>query len=191
MQPIPLKAGSTPLLLQPGDVFCVKGDGILSDIIRADERMWAKDDEAVYSHTGIILTPEGHTLEALSTIRTAFLDRYAGCQVLIGRWNGMNAEAFERGYNEVKGQIGQIYAGWRLPLFLIPLFAKFGTNRFGVCSELACRFWLGAGFKEIGAWKGQNPDDVADYIEHWRNIDGYLIEKLTYDSWYHPSMPHV
>ena len=158
--------------LHPGDVFCTRNPMALGRAINIVQKIWGKDNSSEYSHTGIITDAAGTTLEALWKIRGNSLDEYLGKKIIIGRWKGMTPEAFQRGLEAIKDYIGKIYPLWRLPLFMLPGAAKWiSSGHFTVCSELACKFWIGAGFAEIGRWQGQNPDDVADMIKKWKQID--------------------
>jgi hypothetical protein len=158
--------------LLPGDFFCTENPMALGKAILFIERLWAKDNEADYSHSGIITDAMGTTLEALWRIKGNDLNAYSGQRVIIGRWKGMNAEAFQKGLDAIKEDIGKIYPLWRLPLFAIPGAAKWiSSGKFTVCSELACKFLIGAGFETIGRWQGQDPEDVADMITKWKEID--------------------
>ncbi len=158
--------------LQPGDFFCTKNPMALGRAINFIEKLWAKDNEARYSHAGIITDAAGTTLEALWRIKGNELDAYAGQRVIIGRWKEMTPDKFQKGLEAIKDDIGKIYPLWRLPLFMFPGAAKWiSSGKFTVCSELACKFLLGAGFSEIGRWQGQDPEDVADIIEKWRECE--------------------
>ena len=158
--------------LQPGDFFCTRNPMALGRAINFIEKLWSKDNEAEYSHAGIITDSAGTTLEALWTIRGNELDAYAGQKVIIGRWIHMTPERFQKGLDEVQDDVGRIYPFWRLLFFMAPGAAKWiSSGRFTVCSELVCQFLLGAGFKEIGRWQGWDPEDVADMIQKWRTVE--------------------
>ena len=158
--------------LRPGDFFCVENPAFLGRAILLIERFWAKDNEARFSHAGIVIDTAGGTIEALWRIRPGRIDQYAGKNIIVGRWKPMTPERFQKGLDSVQDDIGRFYPFWRLPLFLIPGAAKWiSIGKFTVCSELVCKFLLGAGFREVGGWKGQEPDDVADMIERWRSVE--------------------
>lgn len=156
------------LQLKPGDVFCTRNPMWLGRMINAVDKAQAKDNEAQYSHAGIISTSEGETLEELWTFTKSNIGAYKGQRVLIGRWVGMTPENYLKGYNEIEKDLGSIYPFWRLFFFIIPGGAKWiASKRFAVCSERTCQFLMATGVKEIGTWCGQNPDDVADMIKKW------------------------
>ena len=157
--------------LEPGMFFVTRNPMALGRAIMAIERVWAKDNEATYSHAGIVTDPEGTTLEALWRIQGNSLDAYKGERVMIGRWTGMNEATYWKGIDAIKEHVGQIYPFWRLPLFLVPIMAKYvSLGRFAVCSELTTKFLLGAGFASIGEWRNQTPDDVAELIDRDRDV---------------------
>lgn len=170
------------IILKPGDIFCTKNPMWLGRAICFFEKIGSRDNRAEYSHAGIILDEKGTTFEALWTNRRQNLfEGYAGQKVLIGRHAYMDRDAFRRGWAGVKKYEGNWYAGWRLLLHAIPLASKLGTGGFAVCSELAMKFISKSGVMLDGsdrvavaeffrtgesvAWKGWNPDEVADMIK--------------------------
>lgn len=158
------------IILQRGDVFCTKNPMMLGRAIMAIETVWSKDNNAAYSHSGIVTDPDGTTLEALWRIKGNDLNAYAGQNVIILRWDGMTEDAYWKGMDAISGDVGRFYPFWRLPLFIIPPLAKyFDPTNVPVCSELACKFWIGAGFAAIGDWRGQTPEDVADLFK-WKDV---------------------
>lgn len=160
------------ITLKPGDFFCTRNPMALGRAINFIQKLWSKDNNSTYSHAGIITNASGRTLEALWSIRRNHLDAYKGKRVLIGRWKGLEAGAYRKGMDAIQEDIGRVYPLWRLPLFMIPGAAKWiSVGKFTVCSELTCKFLIGAGFTEIGRWQGQNPDDVADIIKKWRDVE--------------------
>jgi len=161
------------LKLQRGMIFCT-----------SVQKIQAKDNESTYSHSGIIViggdVKEAGTFEALWTNHQQhFYSAYKGKRVLIGRHKDMNLKLFLKGWGGIRHHEGKIYAGWRLPLFFIPFLAKYLSLGLGVCSELTMKFLFKAGLAP--AWKGWNPDDVADMIHNYRDYEivyeGILDEK--------------
>jgi len=142
----------------------------LGEMIVAVEKIQAKDNGAVYGHSGIVTDSSGTTLEALWTVRGNDLLAYTGQKVIIGRWHGMTPDAFEKGIESISDEIHETYPWWRLAMMALGL-GKVETGKYGVCSEIVCKFLIGAGFKDIGCWTGQNPDNVAEIIENWRDVD--------------------
>lgn len=154
--------------LKPGDIFCSRNPMMLGRAINAVQTIWSKDNKSEYSHSGIILDSKGTTFEALWTNKKQNIFKaYAGRNVLIGRHRNMSSEVFEKGWEGIKKHEGKWYAGYRLPLFFIPFLAKYINFGLGVCSELTMKFLYKAGLAE--AWKGWNPDDVADMINKWKD----------------------
>lgn len=171
-----------PLQLMAGDVFAVENPMILGRAINAAQLFWSDDNEATYSHNGIITDPTGKTLETLWTVREQNLyDRYAGKRVLVARPD--SPEPFIRSAIDQirKDHLGQWYPAWRLPLHLIPPFAKYLTigGRFLVCSELTAKFLFLAGARH-GQYTGTRPDTLADEWRHGRRytvlFEDYLEE---------------
>lgn len=157
------------ITLQPGDIFCTRNPMWLGRAISTVEKWQSKDNNAEYSHAGIITNPTGATVEALWTIKKSTLSPYAKDKILLGRWDGMDQPSFLKGMLGINKHMGDAYPFWRLIFHLIPGAAKhISTGNFAVCSELTCKFLLSAGCAEIGDWKGWNPDDVADMIKKWK-----------------------
>lgn len=158
--------------LKKGDIFCTRNPMALGMAINAMQKLWSKDNESTYSHAGIIVeggsSEEAVTFEALWTNKRQNLyDAYRGKKVLIGRNVHMTDELFQKGWEGVKHHEGQVYAGYRLPLFFVPFLAKYLSLGLGVCSELAMKFLYKADLSD--AWRGWNPDDVADMIHNYKD----------------------
>jgi len=158
--------------LKRGDIFTSTNPMALGRAIMAVEKLWSKDNDADYSHAGIITETEGITLESLWRIKAGHIDDYKGDRVLIGRWSGMTNDAFWKGMDAVSDNIGRIYPFWRLPLFIIPFAAKYArSTKDTVCSELVAEFMRGAGYPAVSCISGQNPDDIAEIIEHYKDME--------------------
>jgi hypothetical protein len=156
--------------LEPGDIFCSKNPMGLGKLIIWWTKVWAKDNQAEYSHSGIILDKWGTTFEALTTnSKQDFFEAYKGDQVLIGRHVRMTPVLEKAGWEAVKHHEGGLYAGHRLLFFLFPPLAKYVCLGLGVCSELTMKFLCGTGL--ASSWKGWNPDDVADMIKKWDDYE--------------------
>lgn len=155
------------IVLKPGDVFASSLPGALGWLIRLGEKAQADDNEASYSHTGIILDSQGTTFEALWTVRRQNLfEAYRNGTVLIARYKGMDLPAFNRGYKTVKTQEGKIYPAWRLFLHALNIGKLHVVNR-QVCSELTALFLIAAGAQTLGGRNcyGITPDELVD---EWR-----------------------
>lgn len=163
---------------QIGDVFCVRGRGVLAAVIRGVEFIHSFDNEASYGHAGIITSASGATLEALWTVERAHLNYYKGQRMQIARpthtldGREISVEAKQVAIDAlVRDHIGQPYPVLRLPLFLFPALAKFvGTGNHVVCSELRCKYLAMIGARPL-PYMGVNPDTCADEARLWRNFD--------------------
>jgi hypothetical protein len=153
--------------LRPGDVFASRNPQGLGSMILLAQKMKSADGEAEYGHTGVILTPEGTTFEALWTIRRQSLfEAYKGQQVLVARHEDMSPEAFQGGFQAVLPQEGRPYPLYRLVLHLFGL-GKVHVEGQEVCSEITAHFLVSAGATTLGGknWFGITPDNLVD---EWR-----------------------
>jgi hypothetical protein len=160
--------------LQQGDIFVTRNPMWLGRAITAAERFWATDNQARYSHAGIVLTPAGDTFESLWTIRQAHIDAYKGHHVLIGRATSPTACDQYKAIGQVRSDHeGGVYPAWRLLFHLFPPLAKYiSSGRFPVCSELVVKKEILSGVSAWGTrWQGYNPDAVADAIRKWDAYD--------------------
>ncbi len=157
--------------LAAGDFFAVKGRDAFGAAINFLQRFWDTNlDDSEYSHNGIIETPAGGTLEAVSTVRRQDLfTAYAGEEVLIARHKSMTPGRFSSGMAKVAPNIGQWYPVHRLFLHLLRL-AKYVHWRAVTCSELVAKFLAGAGLRR--SWYGVTPDNLTD---QWKESKYYDI----------------
>ncbi len=126
--------------LKPGDVFLSENTMVIGDIISQMERVRARDNNALYSHAGIILDDIGTTYEALQSVRNDNLfSRYRGKKVLVARYKLMDKNRFDFAYTMVKSHNGNWYPVHRLFLHLLNV-AKYIHQDSVVCSELTARF---------------------------------------------------
>lgn len=156
-------------ILRPGDEFATKNPMALGCLINLAQKVKSVDNESVYTHAGLIIDPQGTTLESLWTVKTQNLwTAYAGEKVLIVRNLNMNPGAYVAGMNKIKKHIGQWYPAHRLILHLAGLGKFIHWNRV-VCSELVAKFETGCsesfncgetGF--LRNWYGVNPDNLVD-----------------------------
>lgn len=138
------------------------------------ERFHSRDNQAIYTHSGIIINTEGDTIESLWRVETQNIwVAYAGKRILIARWNHLTDELWEETYLMLNEHIGISYPWWRLPLQLIPPLAKYLSFRSGklVCSELVAKalYFMGARHRW---YTGTNPDTLADEWVRWK---GYSV----------------
>lgn len=160
--------------LLPGDGFVVappEGQANLpQNTIKVVSRWRSSDNDALYVHAGIIVSPNGKTFEARVRYCYGNLFRdYDGCRVLIARHCDMtlskHADAFER----IKPMAGLRYPFLRFPAQISTYAAKLipmredGKYMMGpVCSELYCLYGKYAGLRELHYCKGITPDHLAD-----------------------------
>lgn len=161
--------------LKRGDIFCTRNPMWLGRAICWAEKIHSVDNQAEYSHAGIITSNEGHTFESLWTIRYNHLDEYKGEKVLIGRAIRPTAEQHDQAIKAVVQEHQfMMYPGWRLIFHLMgPVVAKYiSSGKFPVCSELTVKKEIKTGVTAWGSrWQGQNPDHVADAIRKWDAYD--------------------
>ena len=161
--------------LKRGDIFCSRNPMCLGRAINFIQKVRAKDNQSEYSHSGVIVVG-GDVIEAISfealwtNKKRGFYPAYKGMKVLVGRHKDMNLKSFNAGWNGIKKHEGKWYAGHRLLLFsFVPFLLKYLTSIWGVCSELTMKFLFKAGL--ASAWKGWNPDDVADMIHNYKDYE--------------------
>lgn len=157
--------------LQAGDVFGTRNPMALGRAINVIQRLWSHDNEAKYSHSGIILNSKGDTFESLWTIKKQNIwNEYVGKEIIIARPLGVDPRVIDK---VLKGLIakheGQWYPVWRLPLHILPPLAKIMWLNRPVCSELTAKYEWGIGIRH-GQWAGTNPDTLADEWRRWKNI---------------------
>jgi hypothetical protein len=159
-------------LVRPGDVFCTANPMWLGRAINFVQKAYASDNEAKYSHAGIIVSKDFKTFESLWRIRESNLKEYQDKQILIGRHERMRSDLFLKTYPDFKSSYDQkMYPFWRLFYHMFPPMAKwFSTGKDMVCSELVFRFLVECGLCKY--WKAKNPDHLADVI---RNYKGWQI----------------
>jgi len=155
------------ITLKQGDIFASSNPQSLGKAINFIQRIRAKDNQSMYGHTGIIIKPDGITVEAVWSICSQNLFKeYTGKKVLIARWTGMNADTYQKGFDAIKGHIGSTYPYYRLLMHFLGL-GKFIHFKTPVCSELTEKFLINCGAVTISGknfW-GLNPDDLVD---EWR-----------------------
>jgi len=180
--------------LEPGDIFCSRNPMMLGRAICWFEKLRSSDNQAEYSHAGVIIGRGGITFEALWTNRKQNLFKaYSGTKVLIGRHEHMTSKRAEAGWEGVKKYEGQVYAFWRLLLHAIPFCSKIGTGWFAVCSEIAAKYISKSGIMVAGRvmsdplvqafiktgesfyWKGRTPDNLADMMNGVEAVKGWSV----------------
>lgn len=161
--------------LKPGDVFASRNPQALGKAINWLERLRSHDNEATYGHTGIIIKPDGTTVEAVWSItsQNIFKD-YKGSKVLVARCNKMTPESYRMGFDAIKCHIGSTYPYYRLLWHALGLGKHLHFFKTPVCSELTQKFLINCGISVITGknWWGINPDDLVD---EWRISDHFDI----------------
>lgn len=150
--------------LLPGDIVCTSNPMALGRLITAVERFWSSDDEAKYSHSLIILTRTGLTLEALWTVKSQRLfDAYKGDKIAVYRYLSMDKDKFRAGIDGVTGHYGDWYPLHKLITNLIPPIGKYlSTKNRLICSELVGKFLRYAGVPGFKHYLGLTPDVISD-----------------------------
>jgi hypothetical protein len=164
--------------IKPGNIFCTENPMWLGRSISAIQKFWSVDNEATYSHAGIIETSGGETFESLWTIKRSHINKYLGKRILIGESNIPIQTQLDALYKVVKDHQGQWYPFWRLGFHLLPPLAKYiSSGKFPVCSELVVKKEIQSGVKIWGKrWQGKNPDHVADAIRKWKGVYTVVYE---------------
>ncbi len=165
------------MLIKSGDYFCVSAPDdaeflskFLAHGIRLFTAMGSKDDEAKYSHAGIILDEEGNTFEALTTYKVGNLNNYVGSPIIIGRHFDMTDEIANASSEKIMVKFaGKMYPFIRLGLFLIPLAAKFLHFAKPVCSEL-CFLHM----KHSNLRRNIHGDEIIDF--YWSITPDYMAD---------------
>ena len=156
--------------LRAGDQFVVGRSWWLGQAISWEEKGDPESD-AKYTHAGIIIAPGGTTVEALWTVRYGHINDYAGCPVLIGRYQNLDRGKYIEALEKIMARLGQRYPWWRLPLALFHLARRVNDGR-DVCSELAAEMWgYCTGMKEFENHLGWTPAQLACVYERWRGFE--------------------
>jgi len=164
--------------LRPGDIFAVRNTGKSSTLICKVNRFWSADNEARYSHTGVILSADGDTFEARRRAGVYHLRDFEGMDIIIGRPKELTSHVFGLHMPKIVDEFdGDLYPWWRIGLHLMWPLAKYvGNGDHLVCSELTGLVMTRCNI--FSNYTGLTPDHIADRIEHWRTIE--LIYKGAY-----------
>ena len=162
--------------IQLGDVFCTRNEKFFGKMINLSQRIFSDDKQSTYSHSGIIIGPNGKTFEARKTINVFNIKDYIGKKVVIAR------PTLTMDKKEVNGMTqlyaitdlmmdyrGNIYPFWRIALHAIPFLADniSAKGKFLVCSELLAKYLHLIGVRH-GHYVGTTPDNLADeFHHHW------------------------
>ena len=172
--------------LKPGDLFCSENPMSLGRAINKLQAATSPDGKSKYSHSGIITSPTGKTLEALWTVKNQNLyEAYSGQGIVVARWKGMNFNIALHVLSIIEGEyFGKWYPAYRLPFHIVPFIAKYLTfnGKYLVCSELVAKYlWechklSSAGTEEYPEprhrwYTGTNPDRLSDEFHRWKYYD--------------------
>lgn len=159
--------------LNPGDLFVSQNPSpFLRFFIMHAQKTIAFDSHAKYGHAGIIVDKEGKTFESGIKIKGIrgyrigyqnLFENYQGENVMILRHEKMTEALFKSCFIPLTMKYNRrVYPVWRLPLFLVPVFArKLHLTDLGVCSEIATKLLYNA--KLVPQWRSVFPDMLADW----------------------------
>lgn len=155
--------------LKPLDFFMTCGQDLFSVGIRIITSNLSNDRHAEYNHSGIFPDGSACTLEANWILGSNnFFERYEGCNVLIARYNKMNASKVKIALDATNKHIGQWYPTRRIFLHLINMAHIFHWSESLVCSEYVAKVLYKAGARH-GKYHGTTPDALADEAEYQLN----------------------
>lgn len=171
------------LLLQPADIFLVRGKSFLSKAIRFFTRAPGEKPSTV-SHVGLITTPgdirTATAVEALNKVRRAPFAKHVGETVEVYRPTNLKEWEVHRIARVAEQYVGRPYGYLKIITQMIDgglLFGHYITRRltnsdiFPICSWLVAHAYLSAG-KDFGVHPGAaTPDDIEDFVK--RNPDKY------------------
>jgi hypothetical protein len=155
--------------VRPGDFAVIKSSSLLGKVITLAESREALGNPE-YIHSFIIAGADGTILDTLLKVCWGNLSDYSGVEALIGRWDGMNDAAFQKGLAAVIADLGDIYPISRLELDALDL-GRFVYGSDNDCSERTIKFLHGAsGDPRFAKWAGFMPSDVSDIILNWKGF---------------------
>lgn len=165
-----MRSNLSDIKLRSGDIFLSKNPMALGMIINTIQTFWSVDGKSEYSHAGVLVDSMGTTIESLWTvshqnIHEAYIDNI----VLIARNKTFSRQDIRNGHKLISKHKGQIYPFYRLLLMAIPPLGKYVNFGRCVCSELTCKFLMGAGV-DI-EWQGKNPDNIHDIIKYNKDYE--------------------
>jgi hypothetical protein len=165
------KEDEMTLNVRRGDIFCVGLDTWFAKSIMAVEEFWASDKNAKFGHSGIIVSSQGDTFEALFRTEYSHLSRYKGYPILIARPKCETTISDTVISSLIAKHKGQRYPAWRLLFHMFPPLARrIGRGNYLVCSELTAKYLSRCNIRP-GPYLGVNPDTLADEIRHWKEYD--------------------
>ena len=174
------------LLFKRGDFFCtINPKQILGKSITFVQKYRTVGIPSKANHNGFFLD-ENTIYESLWKVQKSNVWEYEGKDFLVGRWNGMTDEGFDKSWKVLKKYEGKFYPVPRLFMYLLfPVAVQLispskwlGLGLFSsmVCSELAARGVYHSGFQIFKEWRGMMPAHIANIIRRDRDIE------IIYDS---------
>jgi hypothetical protein len=173
------------IILKPGDIFLIRGTGLLSLLIRFFTRSFGEKRSKV-NHVGIVVQ-EGTlrnalVVEALIKVRRHLLwERYGPPKkdhVAIYRPTNLKPQEIAIIVNEANEQVGKPYGFGKIVahfldwLLLGAYFFRRLTNNadYPICSWLVAHSYSKVG-KHFGVAPGAaNPDDICDFVAKRKDI---------------------
>jgi len=161
------------ITLMAGDIFFTRSENFIGKTIRSVQKFWSKDGKSRYNHCGVIISPKGKTIEALSkgVFHGNIFSDYGKTEIMIARHEHMNMHRFAKSYAVVRKHLGRRYPHHRLLFHMMPVIAKnFNPSKLLVCSEITGKFLMTASL--IGYYLGLNVDDLEDMVRtyKWWNV---------------------
>lgn len=178
-----------PSPFKRGDFFCmINPKQILGKAITLVQKFRTVGIPSRANHAGFFLD-ENTIYESLWKVQKSNVWEYEGKEILVGRWNGMTDEGFNKGWEAIKKFEGKFYPVPRLVMYLFfPIMVQLiaptkwlGLGFFSpmVCNELAGRGVYHSGFKVFKEWRGMMPAHMANIIRRDRDVeiiyDGILL----------------
>ncbi len=160
--------------LKKGDIFFIERKTALGRFINWAQRLLSADGEAIYNHSGIIISDDGQTLESLDTVRSHdFVSRYRGLNALVARPLAPHKVKSDAVDKVVAVDFGKKYPWYRFLILVLPFFAKYIDNGRSVCSELTAKYLYYAGVRHE-FYQGTTPDKLVDEASHWKNYNVFF-----------------
>ena len=148
--------------VKTGDIFLTHDNNEwLAKGIRFIQKIYAEDNEALYSHAGIILDSAGNTFESKMRVGSyCFFEQYANMNVVIYR--PPNKKSLKTAIQKIiQKHDGDIYPIYRLFFHLLGVADHIHWNRQLVCSELVAKYLYYAELRD-GHYYGTTPDNLHD-----------------------------
>lgn len=154
----------------PGDAFAVCSEGLVARGIRFFSKIWSSDNEATYTHCGLMLSEHKVFEAGLFGISTHDLDKYWGKQLIIVRFDSVSEVKREEVLKQLVAKFaGKKYPVWRLFMHIFGPLSKVNLVQMPVCSELDAYYEQMLGIRH-DQWAGTSPDTLVDEWRKWRDV---------------------